>query len=97
MYQITAEYSNDRKEIFTTPDYYVVGEAIWSPKIKESGVVTKVADQKLLVGDVAPDCWREGLYDTSFPSFSSWRDKVIREYLTPKDHKFLKGMNVRWE
>jgi len=91
MYQITAEYSNDRKEIFNSEDWVMIGDPIWSPTFKESGVVTKVTDQELLVGEV------ENLYGTSFPKLEAWRDKVLREYLTPKDHEFLKGMNVRWE
>jgi len=52
MYQVTAEYSNDRKETINSVDWFRIGESIWSPTFKESGVVTKVVSQKLLKEDV---------------------------------------------
>jgi len=95
MYKVTAEYSLGRKVEFVTPNYFIEGEAIWNTDFKESGVVTKVEDQKLLTGDVAPE-----VNSKTFPSLTSlekWRDKMLKNLLTLEDHNFLKGMNVRWE
>ncbi len=103
MYKVTAEYSLGRRAEFITPDYYLEGEPIWNDDFKESGVITKVEYQKLLTEDVALEELHGQPfqpiphYDTTFPKLEAWRDRVLRDYLTPKDHEFLKGMNVRWE